>query len=49
MNPRSQALWENAMKELEEFELIESTNYKREMFKVTKLGYEVADTVQHVA
>jgi hypothetical protein len=41
---RSRALWENALKELEDFQLIESANYKREIFKVTKLGYEVADS-----
>jgi hypothetical protein len=43
--PRSRALWENAMKQLEEFELIESANYKREIFKVTKLGYDVVDKI----
>jgi len=43
--PRSRALWESVMNELEEYSLIESANYKREIFKVTKLGYEVADTV----
>lgn len=41
--PRSRALWESALKELEENGLIECPNYKREVFKITKLGYEVAD------
>ena len=44
-DPRIRALWQNAMKELEDCQLIESSNAKREMFKVTKLGYEVADTL----
>lgn len=41
--PRSRALWENALKELEDNGLVECPNYKREIFKITKLGYEVAD------
>ncbi|MBO6793017.1 MAG: DUF4062 domain-containing protein [Balneolaceae bacterium] len=44
-NPRIRALWENAMKEIENSQLIESVNANREMFKVTKLGYEVADSL----
>jgi hypothetical protein len=44
-NPRIGALWENAIKELEDSQLIESSNSKREAFKVTKLGYDAADTL----
>lgn len=43
--PRSRALWESALNELETNQLIECPNYKREVFKITKLGYEVADTL----
>lgn len=40
---RSRANWESAVDELEQNSLIESTSYKRETFKLTKKGYEVAD------
>lgn len=40
---RSRANWESAVEELEKNSLIESTSYKRETFKLTKQGYEVAD------
>lgn len=43
--PRSRAKWESALKELEEMQLVESANYKREVFKVTQLGFEVADSL----
>jgi len=40
---RTIANWESAISELEALGLIESAGPKREMFKVTRLGYEVAD------
>ncbi|MGM0582930.1 MAG: DUF4062 domain-containing protein [Bacteroidota bacterium] len=43
--PRSRAKWENALEELEQLELVKSANYKREVFKVTQLGFEVADSL----
>lgn len=42
-NPRERASWESAIKELERNELIEAANYKRETFKITSYGYEIAD------
>lgn len=42
---RLEAIWEDAVKELEENELIEDKGYKREVFSVTRKGYEVADSL----
>lgn len=42
-NPRSRALWEDAIRELEDAGLIESVGYKREIFQATHKGYEVAE------
>lgn len=42
-NPRSQALWEGAVEELESLGLVKTLSYKREMFALTKEGYGVAD------
>lgn len=41
--PRSTAKWVNALEELEKNKLIKSANYKREVFKVTEVGFNVAD------
>lgn len=42
-NAREQASWEAALEELEEKGLIVAKGYKREIFGVTKAGYDVAD------
>lgn len=39
-NPRSAALWDAALRELEEEGLVEAQGYKREVFRVTHLGYQ---------
>lgn len=44
-SPRSLAIWDGAIEELEEHGLVEAYNYKREGFRVTRRGYEVADTI----
>ena len=40
---RSRATWEAALEELERDELLTPVSYKRNVFKVTRKGYEVAD------
>lgn len=42
-NPRSQALWEGAVEELENLGLIKALSYKREIFALTQDGYALAD------
>lgn len=42
-NPREIAIWEDALEELESKGLVKAQGYKRESFKVTKSGYEIAD------
>lgn len=42
---RTQALWEGAVQELETHGLISPLGDKREIFKVTRDGYEVADQI----
>lgn len=44
-SPRSVAIWEGAINELEQFGLIHSPGTKRQVFRVTRKGYEVADLV----
>jgi hypothetical protein len=43
---RSQARWEHALEQLENERLISATSHKREVFKITQLGYEVADKIR---
>jgi len=40
--PRSVAIWEGAVNELEQYRLIHSPGLKREVFRVTREGYELA-------
>lgn len=40
---RSRATWTSALEELENSGLIKPLNYKREMFQITKTGYDAAD------
>ncbi len=42
-NPRSGAIWESALGELEAARLIADRGHKRELFGVTREGYEVAE------
>lgn len=42
-NAREQATWDAALEELEKVELIAPANVKREFFKLTARGYEIAD------
>lgn len=42
-SPRSSAIWEGAILELERSNLIVSASSKREVFRVTREGYELAD------
>lgn len=42
-NPRSEAIWEGALKELCDNRLIEDRSYKGEVFAITREGYELAD------
>ena len=42
-DPRSEALWEGAVAELEAEMLVEARGHKREVFAVTSRGYQVAD------
>lgn len=44
-NPREQAMWEGAIDELESEGLIQAQGYKRESFRITREGYEVADLI----
>jgi hypothetical protein len=44
-SPRSRALWEGAFSELETGHLIEATGTKRQIFKMTREGYAVADQI----
>lgn len=42
-NERSRATWTSALEELERDELLVATSPKRNIFKVIRKGYEVAD------
>jgi len=44
-DPRTRAIWEDAVRELETEGLIADRGYKREVFRVTREGYEVAKIV----
>lgn len=44
-NAREQAKWDSALNELETAGLVRATSYKREIFKLTAAGYELADQV----
>jgi len=46
-DPRSEAVWEDAVKQLHENELIEDKGYKGEVFAVTRKGYEYADKLSN--
>lgn len=44
-NPREEARWKAALDELVERGLVETLGYKGETFRVTNLGYQVADRI----
>ena len=44
-DPRNRATWEGALEELENEHLIISKGYKREVFEVTREGYDVAEVI----
>jgi hypothetical protein len=44
-SPRSRAKWEGALSELEDNGLLESVGLKRQIFKMTREGYAVADQI----
>ncbi|MBU9262855.1 DUF4062 domain-containing protein [Burkholderia multivorans] len=44
-DPRLRAIWEGALEELEHSNLIRAVSSKREMFRLTREGYDVAELV----
>lgn len=42
-DPRNNAMWEEVIDRLQKFGLIDDVGYKGEIFKITHLGYQVAD------
>ncbi len=44
-NPRTQALWEGAIGELQSLGLIKDRGHKGEVFSVTREGYEIAELI----
>jgi len=44
-DPRLRAIWEGALEELEHSDLIRAVSPKREMFRLTREGYDVAELV----
>ena len=45
-NQRSEVIWEQAVKDLAEFDLLIDRKGKGQVFQITAKGYEVADTLQ---
>jgi hypothetical protein len=45
-SPREEARWKAAIEELLNYGLIEDVGYKREIFQLTKSGYDVADQIK---
>lgn len=43
--PREEARWSGAIDELENYGLIQAASYKRQVFSVTREGYEVVDKI----
>ena len=40
------ARWKSAIQELENEDLIEDRGYKGEVFRITNLGYQIADMIE---
>ncbi|MDD2942937.1 MAG: DUF4062 domain-containing protein [bacterium] len=45
-SPRTRAVWEGVIKELEILQLIESTGAKKEIYHVTRKGYEMVELIK---
>lgn len=45
-DPRSRAIWEGAVNELERNGLVQQVGHKREIFRVTREGYDAADLLR---
>ncbi len=45
-DPRSEAIWRDAVKQLYENDMIEDKGYKGEVFAITRKGYECADKIK---
>jgi hypothetical protein len=45
-SPREIAKWESVLEELERYDLIRAEGYKGESYKITSLGYKVADIIK---
>ena len=45
-NPRNIAIWEAVIKELERNRLIQDRGHKREVFGLTKDGYDIAELLK---
>lgn len=43
---REESRWEDAVIELEDYGLITALSYKRQIFRITTIGYEVADEIK---
>ncbi len=43
---REEARWRSAIDELQDHRLIQDSEYKGENFRMTKLGYDVADEIE---
>jgi hypothetical protein len=44
-NPRNRAIWEGALGELERHALVSDAGHKREVFQLTRRGYEIAEII----
>ena len=44
-NPRNRAIWEGALGELELQGLVTDAGHKREVFQLTRRGYEIAEII----
>jgi hypothetical protein len=45
-NPRSRAAWEGALEELENLDLVKTLGHKREIYQLTREGYDVAELLR---
>jgi len=45
-NPRSEAIWDGALRQLRDLELLKDVGHKGEIFTLTAKGYEIADRIE---
>ncbi len=45
-DPKERAIWSGAMEELEKNGLIKAKNHKKQVYELTRKGYEIANTLQ---